>query len=137
MKFIDELRKGGFVISPAVDAELSSQERMANITALQRFVRSQQWNLWFTSIELIGKRPDSVDCYLRGDRGGFLVLLLGYYDDRKEWRVDAYEIPEITFKRPENESYEDYVARSMAEAKAAAKPYDPRTAADGSFFIEY
>ena len=121
------------ILNIAADAELSAAERDVAFRALKRFIKSQEWDLWFTSIDVYEGKEDSVDCYLRGDDGGLLILLLGYHYDVKEWRIGAYEIPGRTFARPENETYADYVARSVAESKKDAKPYTDRIRDDGRY----
>jgi hypothetical protein len=140
LDFIDDIKDGQYVNSILeidADTELSPQDRVAAFRMLEQFIRTQKWKLWFTSIEVFEGHEDSVDCYLRGTDGGLLVLLLGYHYDIAEWRIDAYEIPELTFSRPENEPYADYVARNVAESKAGAQPFKDGVQGDGRYFIEY
>lgn len=140
LEFITSIRNSEYrtdIPDIPVDADLSSQERARVFRLLERFIKSQEWHLWFTSIDVFEGNEDSVDCYLRGADGGLLVLLLGYHYDIREWRIDAYEMPELTFARPEGESYAAYVARSVAESKHGAKPYNDGVDGDGPYFIEY
>lgn len=119
------------------DADLSSQDSGLARQKLKTFIKSQNWNLWFTSINVVDGKEDSVDCYLRGNGGGLLVLLFGYDYDIKHWRLDAYEFPDLTFERPKDESYTDYVTRSIAESRTNATAYTNGAQADGRYFIEY
>jgi len=140
LEFITSVRNNKFlgeILDISADAELSSQDRVLAFRTLERFIRSHEWCLWFTSLDVFEGNEDSVECYLRGDDGGTLVLLLGYHYDVKEWRIDAYETPERTFAHPEGESYADYVTRSVAESRDGAKPYRDGVDGDGRYFIEY
>jgi len=119
------------------DAELPPQDRAVARQKLNSFVKSQDWNLWFTSIDVVDGKEDSVDCYLRGTAGGLLVLMFGYHYDINKWRIDAYEIPEVTFARPKDESYADYVTRSVSESRKTARPYKNGVQGNGRYFIEY
>lgn len=140
LDFIDVIRHDQYSASFAeihADTELSPQDRSAARAKLRGFIQSQNFNLWVTFIDVVDGKEDSVDCYLRGISGGLLVLMLAYRYDIKEWRIDAYEIPEVTFKRPEGESYTDYVNRSISESRRDAKPYKNGVHGDGRYFIEY
>ena len=119
------------------DAELSARDQRVAFDALQEFVKARQWTQSFTEIDLFDGQEDSATCYFRSSDGEFLVLMLGYHYDVKEWQIGAYEIPARTFARPEGETFADYVLRSVNAAKAAASPYRPGVTADGSYFIEY
>lgn len=119
------------------DADLPAKNRVAARQKLNSFVKLQDWNLWFTSIDVVDGKEDSVDCYLRGTAGGMLVLIFGYHHDIDQWRLDAYEIPDVTFARPKDESYADYVTRSISESRRDAKPYKNGVQGDGQYFIEY
>ena len=140
LEFVNAVRRDGFanhVPDIPADAELSLQDRAAAFRTLELFIKSQDWSLWFTSVEVIDGEEDSVDCYLRGTRGDMLVLLLGYHYDAEEWRIGAYEIPERTFARPGGESYEDYIARNIADARRDARPFSDGIDGDGQYFIDY
>jgi len=140
LQFVDSLRRNKYVDDVAdipADAELSRQDRIAAFRMLEEFAKSQEWNLWFTSIDVLDGKEDSVDCYLGGADGGMLVLLLGYHYDVNEWRIDAYETPDRTFARPQGESYAKYIARSISESKDDAKPYKDGVKVDGRYFIDY
>ncbi len=140
LDFIDVTRNDAYSESFAViaaDSELPPGDRIVARQKLTAFVKSQNWNLWFTSINVVDGKEDSVDCYLRGSSGGLLVLMFGFHYDINKWRIAAYEIPEVTFARPENESYSDYVTRSISESRANATPYKNGVQGDGRYFIEY
>lgn len=138
LRFITAIHSGSDDLpSIDADAELPRADRAVAYQALKRFIRSQQWRLEFTSIDVFDGNEDSVDCYLRGTNGESLVLLLGYHYDIRQWQIGAYEIPNRTFARPENESYADYIARSISEAKQDSKPYSDGIDGDGRYSIEY
>lgn len=140
LDFIDVIRDDLYSASFSeirADAELTPKDRAVARQKLHGFVKSQDWNLWFTSIDVVDGKEDSVDCYLRGNAGGLLVLMLGYHYDINEWRIDAYELPDLTFARPKDESYTDYVTRSISESRSDAKPYKNGVQGDGHYFIEY
>lgn len=119
------------------DAELSIEGRVLALRELERFIESQAWNLWFTYIEVFEGNEDFVDCYFRGADGDLLVLMFEYDFAAQAWAISAYEIPTLTFARPDHESYADYVTRSVAELKADAQPYRDGVVGDGGYFIEY
>jgi hypothetical protein len=140
LAFIDIIRHDYYSKTFAeidADAELTAHDRAVARQKLKNFVSSQIWNIWFTSIEVVDGKEDSVDCYLRGNRGGVLVFMFGYHYDINEWRLDAYEIPDVTFARPKDESCTDHVTRSISEAKTNATPYRNGVHDDGRYFIEY
>lgn len=140
LQFVNSLRRDKFVNDVAdipADAELSRQDRIAAFHVLEDFVKSQEWRLWFTSVDVLNGREHSVDCYLRGADGGMLVLLLGYHYDVNEWRIGAYEIPDRTFARPQGESYDQYISRSITESRDGAKPFKDGVEGDGRYFIDY
>lgn len=140
LQFVDSLRRNEYLNEVAdipADAELSRQDRTTAFRMLEDFARTQEWQLWFTSIDVIDGAEDSVDCYLRGTDGGILVLLLGYHYDVEEWRIDAYEIPVRTFARPEGESYEQYIVRSILELEDGGTPFKDGVDRDGRYFIDH
>jgi hypothetical protein len=63
--------------------------------------------------------------------------MFGYHYDINQWRIDAYEIPDVTFARPKDESYTDYVTRSISESRTNATPYKNGVHDNGRYFIEY
>lgn len=140
LDFIASVQRGKYktnVPDIPADAELKPADRVEAFRLLEKFLQSQDFTLWTTFIKVVGNKEDSADCFLRGTKGEHLVLLAGYHYDRKEWRVDAYEIPSRTFKRPAGESYSDYVTRSVSEAKLGAKTYKTGLTTDGNYVISH
>lgn len=137
LAFINSIRAGTQQGEILADAELSLRDRHRALQSLKQFVNSQEWQRWFTGIEIINGHEDSAECYFRGSSGEILLLLLGYYVDVKEWRVEAYEIPTITFKRPAGESYASYIDGSISKARNGAKSYKEGVSVDGRYYIDY
>jgi hypothetical protein len=117
------------------DADLPPGKQEAAFQALEAYIQSQKWAPYLTCVEVFQGQEDSADCYLRGSEGGWLVLMVSYHYDVKDWRISAYEIPQRSFSRPRNETFEAYVARSMAEAKKAARPYREGFKEDGIYSL--
>jgi hypothetical protein len=120
------------------DRDLSPRDKVRAFRALERLVQSQEWQLKFTSVEVVSGIEDNATAYVCGAQGSWLVLLAGYHYDVNQWKLDAYETSERSFSRPDGESFEDYVTRNIREAKAVGRPYVRQTAnKDGSYYVEY
>lgn len=140
LSFIDLVQAEAFsesVADFAVDSALPPQDRINEFRNLEKFIKAQKWQPWLTSIEIVNGNEDSATCYLRGSDGNYLVLLLGFRYDIKQWQLDAYEMEGRTFARPANESYEEYVTRSVAEEMNGATPYRSGVREDGKYFIDH
>ncbi|MCA9030568.1 MAG: hypothetical protein KDA66_07145 [Planctomycetaceae bacterium] len=138
-KFIVDTRNNRYAESPIefpADFELSERDRVVAFRMLEQYIKSSSWTPKYTVITVVDGHEDSADVYLRSTEGDWMLLMCGYYYDTREWKLDAYEIPEYTFVRPESESFSAYMERGMAESRAIAEPYITGEKTDGIYFID-
>jgi hypothetical protein len=89
-------------------------------------------------LDVVEGTEDCVTVYLRGGAGEWLALSAAYHYDVNQWKLDSYETSQRSFARPEGESFEDYVLRSIADVKSVGRPHPGGTAEkDGQYFFEY
>jgi hypothetical protein len=64
---------------------------------------------------------------------------LGYWYDTESWELDAYEFPGLTFDRPEDQPYKDYVQNIIDNSKDYGVDYSKKETIkdEGSYYIQY
>jgi hypothetical protein len=140
-EFLEAARSGRYrdrIFDFDADRDLPPRDKMFAFRALERLVKSQEWQLKFTSIDVVSGVEDAATVYFCGSQGSWLVLLTGYHYDVKQWKLDAYETSDRSFSRPEGEPFENYVLRNIQDAKTFGRPYvRQKESKDGSYYIEY
>ncbi|HEC78563.1 MAG TPA: hypothetical protein ENI34_05390 [candidate division WOR-3 bacterium] len=121
------------------DTELTKEEREYYFRRLEKYVRNNTWSLYFTIIDIYNGHEDMADVILKAKSGDLVVFCLGFWYDVNRWELDAYEFPALTFDRPEDQSYEDYVQQIIDDAKAVGVEYSKRETIkkQGTYYIEY
>jgi len=106
---------------------------------LEKFIKNNQWNLYFTAVDLYEGDEITADVILKAKSGALLVLCLNYWYDTAQWELDAYEFPGLTFQRPSNQGYDDYVKEIIVNAKDVGVDYAQRETIkdEGTYYIEY
>lgn len=140
LKFIDDVIQDQYhneILDISADAELALPDRIAAFRTLERFIRSQDWQLSCTFIYVANSQEDSAECYLCGSRNEWLVLYIEYHYNISKWLIGAYEIPSYTFSRPAGESYDEYIIRNITEGKNSGMAYSQVISIDGQYFISY
>ena len=130
LEFVADVQAGKYEEEPItffVDFELTEQGRLLAFRLLEDYIQSQSWEPGVIAVWVINNVDDSVDIYLKGDQGGLMYISAGYHYRTDEWKLDAYEIPDRSFARPEGQTYEQYMRASMADIRNQAQPYS-RTA---------
>lgn len=121
------------------DTELTTDDREHYFRRLEKYIRNNEWDLYFTSIEIWEGNEDLADVILKARSGDIVIFILGFWYDTERWELDGYEFPALTYDRPDDQSYEDYVRQIIDEAKDAGVSYSERATIDdnGLYFIEY
>jgi len=121
------------------DTELTKEDRSYYFRRLETFVRNNEWDLFFTAVDMYDGQDDIADVILKAGSGDIVIFIVAYWYDTERWELDGYEFPGLTYDRPEDQSYEDYVAEIIANAKDYGVPYSQRkTITDmGTYYIEY
>jgi hypothetical protein len=102
---------------------------------LKRCIQSQQWNLWFTEIVVLGGKEDVATCFFRSRSQDSLVVMLAFH--QKSWVVTAYETPETRFARSEDETVDQYANKMVASVKEQGTAFLEGPLVDGLYFIEH
>jgi predicted RND superfamily exporter protein len=140
LKFIGDVMQGQYqnkILDISADAELALPDRIAAFRDLEKFIKTQDWQLSCTFIDVANSQADAAECYLYGSRNEWLVLYIEYQYNISQWLIGAYEIPSYTFSRPAGESYDEYIVRSITEGKNSRMAYPKVTSNDGQYFISY
>ncbi|MBN2621218.1 hypothetical protein JXB22_09035 [candidate division WOR-3 bacterium] len=121
------------------DTELAKEDRIYYFRRLETFVRNNTWDLYFTAVDIYDGEEDIADVILKAASGDIVIFIVAYWYDTKRWELDGYEFPGLTYDRPEEQSYEDYVDEIVENAKSYGVPYAQRkTITDmGTYYIEY
>jgi hypothetical protein len=121
------------------DTELTKEDREHYFRRLEKFVRNNIWDLYFTSVEIWEGNEDLADVILMAESGDIVVFILGFWYDTERWELDGYEFPALTYDRPEDQTYEEYIQQIIDDAKADGVTYSKRgTIGDnGLYYIEY
>lgn len=121
------------------DTEFTKEEREHYFRRLAKYIKNNDWNLHLTVVDIYEGYEDAANVILKAKSGDILILCLGYWYDTEEWELDAYEFPALTFNRPADQSYENYVKEIIKDIKDVGVEYSKReTIKDfGTYYIEY
>jgi|GEM_PF-3272765 len=121
------------------DTELTKEDRQYYFRRLETFVRNNEWDLFFTAVDMYDGQEDIADVILQAASGDIVIFIVAYWYDTERWELDGYEFPGLTYDRPEDQSYEDYIAEIIDNAKEFGVPHSQRnTITDmGTYYIEY
>ncbi|KPJ72032.1 hypothetical protein AMJ52_07690 [candidate division TA06 bacterium DG_78] len=121
------------------DSEFIADDREFYFRRLEKFIKNNAWDLYFTAIDIYDGQELTSDVILRAKSGDIVIFCVNYWNDTQRWELDAYEFPGLTFYRPDDQSYEDYVKQLIAEAKDVGVEYSQRQTIgnQGTYYIEY
>jgi hypothetical protein len=121
------------------DTEFTYDDRVDYFRRLEKFIRNNDWNLYYTIVDMYDGVDDFADVILKSKSGDLLVLCYAYWYDTERWELDAYEFPGLTFDRPADQLYEDYVQEIIDDAKEIGVPYAQRETieSEGTYYIGY
>ncbi len=121
------------------DTEFTTEDREFYFRRLTKYIKNNSWNLYLTAIDIYDGNEDAADVILKSKSGNIIIFCLGYWYDTKKWELDAYEFPGLTFYRPEDQSYDDYVKEITEEIKNVGVEYGKKETIEreGTYFIEY
>jgi hypothetical protein len=121
------------------DTELTKEDRIYYFRRLETFVRNNTWDLYFTAVDIYDGKEDIADVILKAASGDIVIFIVAYWYDTERWELDGYEFPGLTYDRPEEQSYEDYVDEIIENAKSYGVPYAQRKKITdmGTYYIEY
>jgi hypothetical protein len=135
---IDAIRAGTYdheVYQLSSDDEFPPAKRAALFRDLARYIAGSVWTVDVVALGFARGREDDVELWLHSDDGGWLALYVGYHYDAKRWRVDGYEYPKMTFKKP-GASVEEYVVTRLLELRHLPPVRDHRAGEDGTFRLD-
>jgi hypothetical protein len=121
------------------DSEFTTEDREFYFRRLEKFLKNNSWNLYFTAIDIYDGQEITSDIVLKAKSGDIVIFCVNYYGDTQRWELDAYEFPGLTFYRPDDQSYEDYVKELIDTAKDMGVEYSQRQTigTQGTYYIEY
>ena len=121
------------------DTEFTVEQQEHFFRRLEKYIKNHDWDLYFTGIEVWEGNEDVADVILKSPGGDLVIFVLGYWYDTETWELDAYEFPGLTFSRPEDQLYEDYVQGIIDMTMDNGVDYSKReTIADeGKYYIQY
>jgi hypothetical protein len=121
------------------DTEFPTDERISYFRRLEKFIKNNDWDLYYTIVDVYDGVDDLADVILKSKSGDIVILCLAYWYDTERWELDAYEFPGLTFDRPADQLYEDYVQEIIDDAMAAGVPYAQKNTieTDGTYYIKY
>ena len=121
------------------DTEFTAEEQEHYFRRLEKYIKNNDWNLHFTVIDVWEGNDDAADVILKSSSGKLLILCLGYWYDTESWELDAYEFPALTFSRPEDQTYEDYVQEIIDNSMDYGVDYTEKGTIEeeGSYYFQY
>lgn len=121
------------------DSEFTVEEQEHYFRRLEKYIKNNDWDLYFTVIDVWEGNDDAADVILKSSTGKLLVFCLGFWYDTESWELDAYEFPALTFSRPEDQLYEDYVQEIIDNSKEYGVDYSEKETIEeeGSYYIQY
>ncbi len=121
------------------DTEFTTDERVNYFRRLEKYIKNNQWDLFFTIIEIYDGTDDMADVILKARSGDLVIFMLGYWYDTERWELDAYEFPALTFDRPLDQSYDEYVKQIMDETREYGVPVSNKHTIENSgiYYIEH
>jgi hypothetical protein len=102
---------------------------------LQRYIQSQQWNLWFTEIVVLGGKEDVATCFFQSSNQDSLVVMLAFHQN--SWVVTACETTATRFARSEDETVDQYASNMVTSVKEQGTTFLEGPLVDGVYFIEH
>lgn len=142
MDFVQNIKKDLYREDPyffLADTEFTTDERENYFRRLEKYIKNNHWDLHFTVIEVYEGTDDMADVILKARSGDLVIFMLGYWYDTERWELDAYEFPALTFDRPLDQPYEDYVMQIIDDSKEYGVPFSERQTIEdaGLYYIEY
>jgi hypothetical protein len=142
LDFVQNIKKDLYREDPyffLADTEFTTDERESYFRRLEKYIKNNHWNLHFTIIEVYDGTDDMADVILKARSGDLAIFMLGYWYDTDRWELDAYEFPALTFDRPLDQPYEDYVKQIIDDAREYGVPFSARETIEdaGLYYIEY
>ena len=142
LDFVQNVKKDHYSNDPyffLADTEFTTDERVNFFRRLEKYLKNNQWDLYFTVIEVYDGMDDMADVILKARSGDLVVFMLGYWYDTERWELDAYEFPGLTFDRPLDQTYEDYVMQIIDETREYGVPNSEKHTIEnnGIYYIEY
>jgi hypothetical protein len=121
------------------DSEFVTEDREFYFRRLEKFLKNNTWDLYFTAIDIYDGQELTSDVILKAQSGDIVIFCVNYYDDTQRWELDAYEYPGLTFYRPPDQSYDEYVKQLIDDAKNMGVEYSQRhtIGTQGSYYIGY
>jgi hypothetical protein len=140
LRFISDVNQDKYkdeILDISTDSELAPDDRIIAFRELEEFIKTQDWQILHTFVDVVNLQEDAAECYLYGSKKDWLVFYIEYHYNISQWLVGAYEIPTCTFSRPAGESFNDYVVRSIKEGQQNGSIYQKKIDQDGHYFISY
>ena len=121
------------------DTEFTISEREDFFRRLEKFIKNNTWDLHFTAVDIFEGDGVTADIILKAKSGDIAIFCLNYWYDTQRWELDAYEFPGLTFNRPTDQSYDNYIKEIIANAKDIGVEYSKRETIghEGTYYIEY
>jgi hypothetical protein len=121
------------------DTGLTREDRIHYFRRLETYVRNNTWDLFFTSVDVYDGQDDIADVILKATSDDVVIFIVAYWYDTERWELDGYEFPGLTYDRPEDQPYQDYVEEIIKKAKDFGVPYSQRHTIEdmGTYYIEY
>lgn len=121
------------------DTEFTAEEQEHYFRRLEKYIKNNDWDLYFTVIDVWEGNDDAADVILKAKSGDLVVFCLGYWYDTERWELDAYEFPALTFSRPEDQLYEEYVQEIIDNSKDYGVDFSEKETIEeeGSYYIIY
>lgn len=142
LDFVQSIKKDLYREDPyffLADTEFATDERESFFRRLEKYIKNNQWDLYFSIIEVYDGTDDMADVILKARSGDLVIFMLGYWYDTERWELDAYEFPALTFDRPLDQSFEDYVKQIIDDTREYGVPFSERQAIEntGLYYIEH
>ncbi len=142
LDFVNNVKQDRYRDDPyffLADTEFTTDERVNYFRRLEKYIKNNQWDLHFTIVEVYDGTDDMADVILKARSGDLVIFILGYWYDTERWELDAYEFPALTFDRPLDQSYDDYVNLIIDETREYGVPVSEKHTIENSgiYYIEH
>ena len=142
LEFVQNVKKDIYREDPyffQADTEFTTDERVNYFRRLEKYIKNNQWDLYLTIITVYNGTDEMADVTLKAHSGDLVIFMLGYWHDTERWELDAYEFPALTFDRPHDQTFTEYVTNIVDDARDYGVPYAERHTIEdaGVYYIEY
>jgi hypothetical protein len=142
LDFVQNIKKDLYREDPyffLADTEFTTDERENFFRRLEKYIKNNQWDLYFTIVEVYEGTDDMADVILKARSGDLVIFMLGYWYDTERWELDAYEFPALTFDRPLDQPYEEYAMQIIDDSKEYGVPFSEKHTIEneGFYYIEH